>query len=98
MATMTGAVFLGDRRLELRPFPIPEPGHGQVLVRMKASSLCGSDLRAIYRPGNQGTGPEAYRGVIGGHEPCGIIERVGPGVRRFKEGDRVIIYHIAGCG
>jgi threonine dehydrogenase-like Zn-dependent dehydrogenase len=98
MATMTGVVLPGNRRLELREFPVPEPGHGQVLVRMKASSLCGSDLRAIYRPSNQGTGPEAYRGVIVGHEPCGIIERLGPGVRRFKEGDRVVVYHIAGCG
>ena len=98
MATMTGVVLPGNRQVELREFPVPEPGHGQVLVRMKASSLCGSDLRAIYRPSNQGTGPEAYRGVIAGHEPCGVIERVGPGVRHFKEGDRVVIYHIAGCG
>ncbi len=98
MATMKGVVLPGDRRLEMREFPVPEPGHGQVLVRVKASSLCGSDLRAIYRPHDQGTGPEAYRGVIAGHEPCGVIERIGPGVHRFKEGDRVIIYHIAGCG
>jgi threonine dehydrogenase-like Zn-dependent dehydrogenase len=98
MATMTGVVLPGNRQLELRTYTIPEPGQGQVLVRMKASALCGSDLRAIYRPQDQGTGPEAYRGVIAGHEPCGIIERIGPGVRRFKEGDRVIVYHIAGCG
>lgn len=98
MATMNGAVFLGNRQLALRKFAVPEPGYGQVLVRMKASSLCGSDLRAIYRASNWGTGPEAYQEVIGGHEPCGIIERIGPGVRRFKEGDRVVLYHIAGCG
>lgn len=98
MATMKGVVFLGNRRLEQREFPVPEPGYRQVLVRMKASSLCGSDLRAIYRSSDWGTGPEAYQGVIGGHEPCGIIEHVGVGVRRFKAGDRVIIYHIAGCG
>ena len=98
MPTMQGIVLPGDRKLDLRSFAVPEPGHGQVLVRMKASSLCGSDLRAIYRPQHQGTGPEAYQGVIAGHEPCGIIEQVGPGVRRFKEGDRVIVYHIAGCG
>jgi threonine dehydrogenase-like Zn-dependent dehydrogenase len=98
MQTMTGVVLPGNRQLELREIPVPEPGHGQVLVRMKASSLCGSDLRAIYRPTNQGTGPEAYQGVVAGHEPCGIIERVGPGVKRFQAGDRVIIYHIAGCG
>jgi threonine dehydrogenase-like Zn-dependent dehydrogenase len=98
MSTMTGVILPGDRRLELREFPVPEPGHGQVLVRMKASSLCGSDLRAIYRPTDQGHGPEAYQGVIAGHEPCGIIERLGPGVAHFKVGDRVVLYHIAGCG
>jgi len=98
MATMSGVVLPGDRHLEVREFAVPEPGHGQALVRMKASSLCGSDLRAIYRPHDQGTGPEAYKGVIAGHEPCGVIERVGPDVTRFKAGDRVILYHIAGCG
>jgi threonine dehydrogenase-like Zn-dependent dehydrogenase len=98
MTTMTGVVLPGNRRLEMQNFSIPTPEYGQVLVRMKASSLCGSDLRAIYRPTDQGTGPEAYQGVIAGHEPAGIIERVGPGVKRFKEGDRVIVYHIAGCG
>ncbi|WP_420799386.1 zinc-dependent alcohol dehydrogenase family protein [Ktedonospora formicarum] len=95
---MTGVVLPGNRQLEFREYPIPEPGHGQVLIRMKASSLCGSDLRAIYRPTEQGSGPEAYRGVIAGHEPCGIIEQVGPGTHRFHEGDRVIVYHICGCG
>jgi threonine dehydrogenase-like Zn-dependent dehydrogenase len=95
---MTGVVLPGERRLEMRSFAVPEPGPGQVLVRMKASGLCGSDLRAIYRPAMQGTGPEAYRGVIAGHEPAGQIVAVGPEVRRFREGDRVAIYHIAGCG
>lgn len=98
MATMPGVVLPGNRQVEIHEFPVPEPQHGQVLIRMKASSLCGSDLRAIYRPAEQGEGPEAYRGVIAGHEPCGVIERVGPGVRRFGAGDRVIVYHIAGCG
>lgn len=95
---MAGVVLPGDRRTEIREYPIPEPGHGQVLVRMRASSICGSDLRAIYRPTLQGTGPEAYRGVIAGHEPCGEVEAVGPGVTRFAPGDRVVVYHIAGCG
>jgi 2-desacetyl-2-hydroxyethyl bacteriochlorophyllide A dehydrogenase len=98
MATMKGVVLPGSRRLEIREYPVPEPGPGEVLIRMKASSLCGSDLRAIYRPELQGAGPEAYRGVIAGHEPCGQIAKVGQGTRRFREGDRVIVYHIAGCG
>ncbi len=95
---MKGVVLPGERGFELRDFPVPEPGPGQVLVRMKAASLCGSDLRAIYRPKDQGHGPEAYRGVIAGHEPCGQVEKVGPGCRRFRQGDRVVVYHICGCG
>ena len=95
---MTGVVLPGERRLEFREFEVPQPGHGQVLVRMRASGLCGSDLRAIYRPAVQGSGPEAYRGVIAGHEPAGEVVAIGPGVRGFGTGDRVVIYHIAGCG
>lgn len=98
MSTMPGVVLPGNRQVELREYPVPKPGHGQVVLRMKASSLCGSDLRAIYRPTSQGHGPEAYRGVIAGHEPCGVIEQVGPGVQSFAVGDRAIVYHIAGCG
>lgn len=94
---MKGVILPGQRQVEIREFPVPQPGHGQVLVRMKASSICGSDLRAIYRE-HLGTGAEAYRGVIAGHEPCGQIAEVGPGCKRFKPGDRVIIYHISGCG
>ncbi len=94
---MRGVLLPGDRRVEIKEFPVPEPGHGQVLIKMKASSICGSDIRAIYRE-HLGHGPEAYQNVIAGHEPCGQIVKVGPGCKRFKEGDRVIIYHISGCG
>lgn len=97
MSTMTGVVLPGNSTVEFREYPVPEPGHGQVLVRMKASSICGSDIRAIYRE-HLGKGPEGYQGVIAGHEPCGQIEKVGPGCKRFKAGDRVVIYHISGCG
>src|SRR3954471_16209899 len=64
---------------------------------MRASSICGSDIRAIYRE-HLGAGAEAYKGVIAGHEPAGEIVDVGPGCRRFGVGDRVVLYHIAGCG
>ena len=76
---------------------VPEPGHGEVLVRTKSSTICGSDIRAIYHE-HVGKGPEGYQGVIAGHEPCGRVERTGPGCRRFREGARVIVYHISGCG
>jgi len=64
---------------------------------MRASTICGSDLRAIYRE-HLGSGPEAYQGVIGGHEPAGVVEAIGPGVNRIRAGDRVLVYHISGCG
>jgi threonine dehydrogenase-like Zn-dependent dehydrogenase len=94
---MLGVYLPGGRRVESREVADPRPGHGQVVVRMRASSICGSDLRAIYRE-HLGTGPEAYQGVIGGHEPSGDIVEVGPGCRRFRVGDRVALYHISGCG
>jgi threonine dehydrogenase-like Zn-dependent dehydrogenase len=94
---MTGVVLPGNRTVAFREVPIPEPGYGQVLVRMKASSICGSDIRAIYRE-HLGTGDEAYRNVIAGHEPCGQVVAVGPGCREFRAGERVILYHISGCG
>lgn len=97
MGRMTGVVLPGNSTVEFREFDVPEPGHGQVLLKMKASSICGSDIRAIYRE-HLGKGPEGYRGVICGHEPAGQVVKVGPGVKRFKEGDRTVVYHISGCG
>jgi threonine dehydrogenase-like Zn-dependent dehydrogenase len=94
---MMGAYLPGNSTAELREVPDPRPGHGEVLLRMKASTICGSDIRCIYRE-HLGKGPEGYQGVIAGHEPCGQIVETGTGCRRFKEGDRVIVYHISGCG
>ncbi len=95
--TMKGAVLPGDSTVKFKEYAIPKPGHGQVLVRTKSSTICGSDIRAIYRE-HLGKGAEGYQGVIGGHEPCGQIVEAGPGLKRFKVGDRVIVYHISGCG
>lgn len=96
-ATMQGVRLPGDRTVQHVTVPVPTPGHGQVLLRVRASSICGSDIRAIYRE-HLGRGAEAYQGVIAGHEPSGEVVEVGPGVRRLEEGDRVVVYHIAGCG
>jgi threonine dehydrogenase-like Zn-dependent dehydrogenase len=94
---MRGAYLPGNSTVELREVPIPDVGHGEVLLRMKASTICGSDIRCIYHE-HLGKGPEGYQGFIAGHEPAGQIVRTGPGCRRFNEGDRVIVYHISGCG
>jgi threonine dehydrogenase-like Zn-dependent dehydrogenase len=95
--TMWAAYLPGNSTVELRQAPVPKPGHGEVLLEVKASTICGSDIRCIYHE-HLGKGPEGYQGVIAGHEPCGLIVETGPGCRRFKAGDRVIVYHISGCG
>jgi len=95
---MKGAVLPGNGTAELRDFEVPRPGHGEVLIRVKSSTICGSDIRCIYRE-HLGRGPEGYQpGMIAGHEPAGQIVQVGSGLRRFGVGDRVIVYHISGCG
>lgn len=94
---MLAAYLPGNRDVHLTEVSTPEPGHGQVLLAMKASTICGSDIRAIYRE-HLGSGPEAYQGVVGGHEPSGQVAAVGPDVEGFGVGDRVVVYHISGCG
>jgi threonine dehydrogenase-like Zn-dependent dehydrogenase len=95
--TMKASYLPGNSTVVLKEVPVPVPGHGEVLIRMKSSTICGSDIRAIYHE-HLGKGPEGYQNKIAGHEPAGQIVKCGPGMRRFKEGDRVVVYHISGCG
>ena len=98
MAKMIGAILPGNSSVEYREFDIPTPGYGQVLIKTMASTICGSDIRCIYRE-HTGKGAEGYiPGTIAGHEPSGLIVEAGGGLKRFKKGDRVIVYHISGCG
>jgi threonine dehydrogenase-like Zn-dependent dehydrogenase len=87
---MRGVVFLGNRDLAIRSFPDPEPGPGDAVVRIRASGLCGSDLRP-YRAASAQT-------TIGGHEPCGEVAAVGSGVTWPNVGSRVMVHHYSGCG
>ena len=66
MQTMQGAVLPGNSTVEMKEFNVPEPGHGQVLIQVKASTICGSDIRAIYHE-HVGNGAEGYQNVIAGH-------------------------------
>ena len=101
---MKGAVFLGDQKIEVRNFPDPTPGHGEVVIQMKASGMCGSDLKFYRSP--PGAAQEALglgnraEPVIAGHEPCGVVAARGPGVseREAPVGQRVMDHHYSGCG
>ncbi|MGH2351853.1 MAG: zinc-dependent alcohol dehydrogenase family protein [Chloroflexota bacterium] len=90
---MRGLVLLGERQVALRDFSDPAPGADEVVLEMKASGICGSDLRP-YRDSRR----DAERTTISGHEPCGVIAEVGRNVSGWRPGDRVIMHHYAGCG
>ena len=102
---MKGVVFLGERELELRDFPDPTPGPGEVVLQMKASGMCGSDLHP-YRASRSGGAARALGlggsggPVIAGHEPCGVVLARGPGVPEADApvGQRVMNHHYKGCG
>src|SRR5207247_10520786 len=100
---MRGVVFLGERKLELREFADPTPGPGEVVIAIKASGMCGSDLHPYRAAGNaaKALGLGGSGGpVIGGHEPCGVVAAVGPGVSETEArvGQRGMIPHYWGCG
>jgi 2-desacetyl-2-hydroxyethyl bacteriochlorophyllide A dehydrogenase len=101
---MKGVVFLGDRKLELREFPDPTPGPRDVVLEIKASGMCGSDLhtyRAVFKPGDTSSGfKRATDPIIAGHEPCGVVVAIGTGVtaKEAHIGQRVMDHHYAGCG
>ncbi|HZE62140.1 MAG TPA: zinc-binding dehydrogenase [Burkholderiales bacterium] len=101
---MRGAVFLGDRKVELKSFPDPTPGPGEVVLEMKASGMCGSDLKFYRSPPGAA---QAALGLgklsepfIGGHEPCGVVVARGAGVseKEAPTGLRVMDHHYSGCG
>jgi threonine dehydrogenase-like Zn-dependent dehydrogenase len=99
---MKGVIFPGDRRIEIREFPDPTPGPGEVVLEIKASGMCGSDLK-FYRAvgGAASLGFKAKQEpVIAGHEPCGIVVAVGSGVPdgQAQVGMRVMQHHYRGCG
>jgi L-iditol 2-dehydrogenase len=91
------AVFLpGNKKVEIRAVEVPTPGPGEVLVAVKASCICRSDLSLYY--GNAVVGGDAAGACVTGHEPAGQVAQVGAGVNSFKAGDRVAIYLGIGCG
>jgi threonine dehydrogenase-like Zn-dependent dehydrogenase len=101
---MKGIVFTGDRNLELQDFPDPVPGPGEVVIEIKASGMCGTDLKYYRSPPGAGAASLGLSGikksVIAGHEPCGVVAAVGSGVspKEAYVGMRVMQHHYRGCG
>ena len=99
---MKGIVFLGNKKLEIQDFKDPTPGPNDVIIEIKASGMCGSDLkfyRANSGPSSLGLGGDD-KPVIAGHEPCGVVVEIGSNVSKnsFYKGMRVMQHHYEGCG
>lgn len=87
MATMRAERFYADTKtVVLEDVPVPEPGDGEVLVKVAFCGICHSDLSLI-----NGTFPAQRPVVTQGHEASGTIAKLGPGVTGWSEGDRVVV-------
>ena len=94
MATMRAERFYADTKtVALEDVPIPEPGDGEVLVKVAFCGICHSDLSLI-----NGTFPAQRPVVTQGHEASGTIDKLGPGVTGWSEGDRVVVAAGRPCG
>jgi len=90
---MKQVVVTAPHTFEIQEVPIPVPAKGEVLIKMKAASVCGSDYHNFL-----GENPQLTYPRILGHENAGIIEAVGLGVTRIKPGDHVVVDLVVSCG
>ena len=92
MSHMKAAIFIEPGRIVLETKPIPDVGPLDALVRVTTTTICGTDVHIL-----KGEYPVA-RGLTIGHEPVGVIEKLGSAVQGFKEGQRVIAGAITPSG
>jgi len=87
-------LFEGPGKLALRTVPDPQAGPGQIVVRVEATTICGTDVRIV-----DGLKKRDVRlGHPIGHEFAGVVEEVGPDVRGFSVGDPVAVHPVVTCG
>jgi len=88
---MKAVVIKGPGVIEIEDVPTPKPAEGEVLLKVQACALCGTDQRVL-------TGEKPVDVSIVGHEIAGIVAAVGAGVKGIKEGERCIVQTVIGCG
>jgi len=90
--TMRATIFIKPGRIILGEKPVPQPGPGDALIRITTTTICGTDIHIL-----KGEYPVAS-GLTIGHEPVGVIEKLGSAVTGFTEGQRVIAGAITPAG
>ena len=93
--TMRAARLYGKEDLRIEDVPVPVAGPGEVLLRVKAAAVCGTDIR-MYKNGARGATPE--NPLVLGHEVSGVVEETGPGVSGYSAGMPVAVAPNMGCG
>src|SRR6204780_169988 len=88
---MRAGVYRGKGRVVVETVPIPQVGEGEVLFRVAACGICGTDIKKIQH--GFVNPPQIF-----GHELAGTVVEVGRGVHKFKTGDRVVSFHHIPCG
>lgn len=89
---MKALVFRGPNIINIEEVPIPRPKHGEAVLRVTLTTICGTDVHIL-----KGEYP-VKPGLIIGHEAVGVIHELGPGVTGYKKGDRVLVGAITPCG
>jgi len=92
---LTVARLYGKEDLRIEDVPPPEIGTGEILIRVRAAQVCGTDVR-MYLNGHPDATPESP--LVPGHEISGTIEEIGPGVLHYRPGMRVAVAPNFGCG
>jgi L-iditol 2-dehydrogenase len=92
---MTAAVLYGKEDVKIEKVPIPRVGEGEVLIKVQVALTCGTDLK-VYQRGYHAR--MIVPPALFGHELAGVIEEVGPAVRGFRPGMRVVALNSAPCG
>ena len=90
---MRAGVYLGPGRVAVAERPLPEPGPGEVRVRITACGLCGTDLHLVHSPK-----PIIAPGSTMGHEMAGVVDALGPDVSGLDGGGPVVVEPLASCG
>jgi len=92
---MRAALLYGKEDLRMEDVPVPEIGAGEVLLKVKAAAICGTDIR-MFRNGARGATPG--NPLVLGHEVSGIVESAGPDVNGYRAGMAVAVAPNMGCG